>query len=266
MTITARSEFVRGFCDSCIRPTRHGGCGQVFRSILEPIRCPTELCGTHEICSYCLELYPNAWHHLERCEFAKQKVQLYAGGWSTPASTHVLRSLRRSHFPYHAPLVNLLCNLLSDLKLEDALLIPIPMSAMGRRNQWDELVRAASTGVQGIEMLSIVTRKKKHSTRRSVVQIRERIVQQEYMLDKLSAPLINQRNVILLDDNVTTGTTMIHGIELLKQYYPSKVIPLALERQISTRLLQRCPAPSLLTCPYYVRKIVPMESLDSTSN
>src|ERR1700680_1279655 len=93
VTITARSEFVHGFCDSCIRPTKHGGCGQVFRSILEPIRCPQELCDTHEICPYCLDLYPKAWHHLEQCGFAQQKVQLNTGGWSTPASTHVLHFL-----------------------------------------------------------------------------------------------------------------------------------------------------------------------------
>ncbi len=226
----------------------------MFNSILEPIRCPHVLYDTHEICSCCLDVYPKAWHHLEHCGFARQQVQLRAGGWSTPASTHVLRSLRQVHFPYHEPLVNLLGIFLRGLHLEGALLIPMPMGSAGRRGRWIELVRAASTDIEGAEIFAVVTRKKQHSTRRSAVQIRERIVQQEYRLDESAAPILNQRRVVLIDDNVTTGTTMIHGIQLLKQYHPSEIIPVVIERYVSARLLQRCPPFSTLVCPYYVCK------------
>ena len=36
---------------------------------------------------------------------------------------------------------------------------------------------------------------------------------------------------------------MIQGIELLKQYHPTEIIPVAVERHVSVRLLQRCPLP-----------------------
>ena len=226
----------------------------MFQSILEPIRCPSELCSTHEICPYCLDLYPKAWHHLERCAFARQQVQLHAGGWSTPASTHILRSLRQAHFPYREPLINLLRTFLRGLHLEGTLFIPMPMGSAGRRERWVELVRAATTGIEGTEILVLITRKKQYSTRRSTVQIRECIVQNEYLLDESAAPIIDQRRVVLIDDNVTTGTTLIGGVQLLKQYHPSEIIPVVIERQVSVRLLQRCPPLPPLVCPHYTRK------------
>jgi predicted amidophosphoribosyltransferase len=253
--MTVREEFLQSFCDSCFQPTRHENCGQIFRSLLEPIRCPYILKETHEICSYCLDLYPKAWHHEERCAFAHQQIHLRAAGWSTPTSAYILRSLRRARFPYHKPLSNLLRVLLLDLHLEGALLIPIPMGSARRRDPWIEIVQAASIDMEGTEILTLLMRKKQRSTRRSVLQVRERIVQQEYTLDESAGLLINQRRVALIDDNVTTGTTMIRAIQLLAQHSPSEIIPVVIERQVSARLLQRCPSPSTLACPYYVCKV-----------
>lgn len=230
----------------------------MFHTLLEPIRCPLPLSETHYVCPYCLDLYPKAGHHLEHCAFAQRHIQLYAAGWSTPTSAYVLRSLRHVHFPYFEALVNLLRHLLHSLQIEGAVLVPIPVGSVGRGNRWQAIIQAATKNLERVETPLILSRKKKHSTRKSVMQIRERIVQQEYFLDESTAPLIHQKRVVLIDDNVTTGTTILGVTQLLEAYQHSEIIPVVIERHISARVLQRCPSPLSLVCPYYSAKTMSM--------
>ena len=248
---SGRGKFVRDFCDTCLQPGWLDGCGSTFRSILEVVRCPEELAETHAICRYCLDLRPQLQKHDDYCVFARERLQLRAGGWSTPVSNSILRSMRQVHFSYEKPVTNLLRILLQEIDINNALLIPIPL---GRTDRWLDIVRAASASIEGMEVLPALRRKKHQSTRRSVAQVRESIAWQEYEADPTLSSRVSGRAVILLDDNVTTGNTIASCASLLRRFEPMEILPLAIERHVSVRVLQRCASPLVETCSYYQPK------------
>jgi predicted amidophosphoribosyltransferase len=250
----ARDEFLYTFCETCFQPEKHEGCGYAFQSIVVPISCPEELLDTHYVCQFCLDLFPRTHHHEKKCVFAMQYLKLRAGGWSTPTSNKVLQSIRRQGFSYYNPMINLIRILLSEINIDDAILVPIPMGSTRQKDLWFEMVREASPTTKNIEFVPIVSRKKQFSTRKSLAQVRKRIVQSEYQIDEKSASIIKDRPVVLFDDNVTTGTTMAAIASLLQQFNPGEIIPVAIERHVSARVLQRCPQSLLITCPHYSRK------------
>lgn len=249
-----REKFLRDFCDTCLQPTGLEGCGSTFRSILEPISCPAELVETHIICPFCLDLRPRSQYHDEHCIFAQRGLQLQAGGWSTPFSNNILRSIRQSTFRYRNPLINLIRILLLELNIEDATIVPVPVESAGRTDRWIEMLQASCMNIPRISVIPLFVRKKLQSTRKNVTQIRERIVQQEYEVDIGLIGSVRDRRIILLDDNVTTGKTMTHCTSLLQQLGPRDIIPLTIERHVSVRTLQRCTSLGVETCPFYVYK------------
>jgi len=249
-----RGKFLRDYCDSCQKPIYLDGCGSTFRSVLQPIECPSELAGTHTLCPFCLDLHPRVQRSGEHCIFAQRQLQLRAGGWSTLLSNNLLRSLRSPSFLYYEPFINLLHILLLELAVEDAVIVPIPLGSARGTDLWLEIVHSSTRGIENVEVLSLLVRKKQHSTRKNVAQIRERIAHQEYNIDDALVHHIKDRLVILLDDNVTTGNTILHCSSLIQQHKPKGIIPLVIERHISARLLQRCTSPVIDTCQYYMRK------------
>jgi hypothetical protein len=133
-----------------------------------------------------------------------------------------------------------------------AIIIPLPIASRGRTDWWTMIVQAAAAGMEDVTVLPIINRVKAGSTRQSVAQVRRRIVAQEYGIDDAAASLLAGRRVFLLDDNVTTGTTMLHAATLLRRFGPAEVVPAAIERQVSARVLQRCPPPPEPTCPHHL--------------
>jgi predicted amidophosphoribosyltransferase len=112
-------------------------------------------------------------------------------------------------------------------------------------------VHTAATGLEGTNFLPIIGRVKAASTRQSVAQVRRRIAEAEYRIDESVASLLAGRRVFVLDDNVTTGTTMLHAATLLRRLGPAAIVPVAIERHVSARVLQRCPSTPEALCRSY---------------
>jgi predicted amidophosphoribosyltransferase len=247
-----RAKFLASLCETCIQPSGQIGCGHTFRSILEPIHCPRELSTTHEVCSFCLDVYQQSRSHSESCVFAKRGLKLHAGGWATPASSKVLRSIRRSAFPYREPLINLIHALLIELGAENAVIVPIPMSCAGRSNRWLQVMRDASQSLNQVQIQPVIKRDKQESTRRNLAQTRIRIATQEYTIDEEVNDSLRGKRIILVDDNVTTGVTLTHCADMLRELNPTSIQMLVVDRTVSARVLQRCPTPTALECRYHV--------------
>jgi predicted amidophosphoribosyltransferase len=102
----------------------------------------------------------------------------------------------------------------------------------------------------GIPVVEAVQRRKGRSTRGSVAQGRERIVREEY---SIIAPLLSQvvgRDVLLIDDVITTGHTISGVARLLLGAGAAAVLPIALDRTASQRLLQRLAPVAPNHCPH----------------
>jgi predicted amidophosphoribosyltransferase len=102
--------------------------------------------------------------------------------------------------------------------------------------------------------LSTVTglfaRRKRESTRASVAQARARIARDEYTVVRGVAARVDGKNVLLLDDTVTTGHTLAALSILLRQWGTRRVLPVALDRTASPRLLQRIDSRAPDHCPH----------------
>jgi predicted amidophosphoribosyltransferase len=247
-----RSRLIDNYCLTCSKPEESRGCGMTFRSILEPIRCPTELARTHSICPFCLELYNNSQRHTDFCLFARQNLTLTAGGWVTPTSYQVRRAIRQAAFPFQQPVTNLLRILLTEIGAQESVIVPMPMSNAGRQGRWAQMARAAAHGIPGASVLPLIQRYKQKSTRKSVAQERARIAQEEYRVIEGTDSQIQGRRVILLDDNVTSGATMTSCAAMLKRLSPAAITPLSIDRALSARALQRCPEPKNIECSFHV--------------
>jgi predicted amidophosphoribosyltransferase len=82
-----------------------------------------------------------------------------------------------------------------------------------------------------------------------VAQQRARIAQNEYYLIDNAAVLVGGKDVILIDDRVTTGHTLAGVARLLRKVGACAVTPLVLDRTISARVLQRAGRQPVV-CPH----------------
>lgn len=245
-------EFPIDYCVNCIRPRKHRECGEFFNGILQTPEVPDSLASTHKVCEYCLDLIPKYRDH--NCLFYSLGYKLRIGGWSTPVSSHILGTLRSKRTLYRWPLANLLNVLFSSVDGTDILVIPIPMSDDYYRSSWSQVVSDSIPAGTSFELLPTILRDKRRSTRRSVIQTRRQIVKDEYEVDTASAEQISGRKVVLVDDNVTTGTTMMHCVDLLASYAPTQIVPIAIERNISQRVLNRLGEPVQVECPHFQQR------------
>ncbi|MGC2237993.1 MAG: phosphoribosyltransferase [Pyrinomonadaceae bacterium] len=259
-----RENFLHQYCDNCIKPINHKGCGSRFKQIFEPIRCPDSLIATHAVCQYCLDLYAKKYRHESTCLFAKLGLRLQACGWATPASTQVLKSIKQKNNAYFKPLQNLIVNLLEEFNLKNVVIVPIPLGKMPVWKTWKDFLQNLAMSVEGVEVCPLINRDKQHSTRKSVAQIRAQIAREEYEISPSSTELLKDRKVVLLDDNVTTGHTMVRCAEMLLSYKPSSLFLLSLDRTISARVLQRCPVSKPLECEF--KESVKQNNLISSEN
>lgn len=173
----------------------------------------------------------------------------------TPASDEMRRSIRQASFPYRKPLTNLIRDLLKEIQAERSVVAPLPMGSPGKVNRWLQIVTDAAEGIEGVQVLPLIKRDKSRSARKSVAQERARIAQEEYSLDvEVAARVPAGTRIILLDDNVTSGETIIRCVDLVHALKPRSTHPLTIDRALSGRALQRLPAPLDLACPYFVER------------
>lgn len=248
-----REVFLGQYCDACAKPDNHQVCGKMFKQIFEPIVCPTILQASHEICLFCLNLFSKQQKHIQFCAFERSNIHLYAAGWATPASSYVLSLLRKLKNPYEAPLRNLITELFKIFKLQDVVVVPIPLGNKTAWQRWIETLKLSVSSLENVQVVPAIDREKHYSTRKSVAQVRQKIASEEYKVSKNCADVLKHKRVVLLDDNVTTGNTIIRCAELLTVGNPSEIFALTLDRTIGPRVLQRCEVPSELICPYKFR-------------
>lgn len=239
MSEERREKFISNFCLACVQPASNEGCGKSFQSILAEIKVPSTLMATHLICEYCLDIYHRSANHVENCIFAKQSLQLQAGGWATTTSSMLLRQIRTAKFKYRKPITNMITNLLLNNIIPNTVLMPIPMGKSDTRSIWDKVILDAAKQLGDVEVIQAIMRNKNLSTRQSSAHRRARIAKEEYIIDSGLAQKVAGRSVIIFDDNVTTGTTIVQCAELLKPYDPDRIILLVIERYVSPRIINR---------------------------
>ncbi|NWJ47030.1 MAG: hypothetical protein HXX08_14300 [Chloroflexi bacterium] len=241
MTEEQRSQMLKNFCNTCIKPSLNIECGKVFqRFFLESIQCPSELSETHQICTYCLELHRKDYNHVSNCIFIRNQLTIRAVGWATPTSTKILNNLHKINFTYTHPVSNLLVAFLQNFLWSDSVIVPIPLgNSISETNGWFQVVSGVSSYFRS-EIVPAIIRNKKKSTRQSNFQERQILTKNEYELDKNVAVKLSNKRIFLLDDNITTGATILHAVNLLRATNHIEIIPVAIERYVSPRILQRC--------------------------
>jgi predicted amidophosphoribosyltransferase len=147
-------------------------------------------------------------------------------------------------------LANALVHFLSPLITEDAVLVPVPISHGRRSDSWNAFVGLVARELPRLIVLPLLRRKKIKSTRASVAQLRGEIVRQEYSVVEDLLLRVEDRNLYVLDDNVTTGHTIVYCCKLLAQTLSRQPVPVCFDRTVSPRILQRCTPVQNLSCEY----------------
>lgn len=242
-------------CAECQERARKAGGEEIAFALLWPPIVPREYARTHGICGACLALRRLADRHHLRCELLRAGLRLTTGGWETPYSEALRRDLRARVPRWTGIIANVLGHLVRPYLRPDAVLVSVPMSSgADGRDVLLDLTKAIGERV-GVPALRALVRTKIRSTRQSVAQIRRRIAGTEYRVDPKVASSIPNSTVILLDDTVTTGLTLVATARLLRVAGAAAVIPVTLDRIISSRLRQRLGDVASPPCPHVSGRI-----------
>lgn len=211
---------------------------------------PLEYGETHEICGACLTLRRTADRHLERCVLSRAGLRLLSGGWATACSEALRCDLRVRAPRWPGVTENVLTAVIRPYAGPAVVLVPVPIST--RPGGRDGLLEATREVGQRLGLFVVVAlRREKHrSTRRSVAQVRRQITAEEYLIDPDAVERIGGATVVLVDDNVTTGSTMSNAAGLLRASGAATIVPVALDRTISPRLSQRLAETRGIGCPH----------------
>jgi len=138
---------------------------------------------------------------------------------------------------------NILADLIQQIPASDPVLVPIPMSGKKGDPLW-EITTEVAARLYLLPMRAL-ERHKRRSTRASVAQVRRQIVDEEYQLLEEAKAAIFDRDVVLVDDTVTTGFTMAGVAEKLSRSGVRNIFPVCVDRSISPRLRQRLSRPNV---------------------
>ena len=122
------------------------------------------------------------------------------------------------------------------------------MGSLSRKDPFASLISSVGESVH-IPVLRAVARRKIISTRHSVAQVRRAIASTEYALDPCLSPQLAGKTVLLVDDTVTTGCTILGVAKLIRLAGAQDIMPLAFDRTISARLRQRI---GMKTCGHVI--------------
>jgi len=181
-------------------------------------------------------------------------LRIAVAGW-TSGLTEALRADLRTEAPSAAGLLEraftiLVRPLIEGRDRSSIGIVPVPMaSSKGNPSGLGLLARRLGE-VLGIPVVEAVERSKRGSTRGSVAQGRERIVREEYSVVATRLREIVSREVLLIDDMITTGHTVSGVARLLLSGGAAAVFPIALDRTASQRVLQRLASIAPNHCPH----------------
>jgi len=237
-------------CLECQQKTQTSEGTQIAQRLLLAPVVPAGFEETHELCRSCSDLRAKGDGHARRCALAQAGVDLHCGGWATPFSEYLRSDLRARTPKWTNVAASILGNSIAPLaRHKKTVLVPIPVSTKARRT--DGLLDAVLelSRRTGIPVLRAILRDRRASTRRSVAQIRRRIVEEEYRLDPTIVPNLRGARVVLIDDTVTTGATIAGIAKLLRAHDVAEIIPVSIDRTITPRLRQRLPG-GFSRCPH----------------
>jgi len=238
-------------CSNCQREAQIFPHESIAKILVTVPHVPSDCSTTHAICPSCLELHQPKDRHAERCELGLAGIALECAGWGSPLSEFLRKDLRRRRPRWMKVVATLLSALVEPFAgIGGLILVPIPVS--GRVRGQDGLVDAVSLAGERnvIPVVRAVVRKKHRSTRHSGAQVRRRIVEEEYGLDAQTIESIRGSHVILVDDTVTTGTTMAGIAKLLRNAGARAIAPISLDRTVSARLQQRLSGETRRRCAH----------------
>ena len=228
----------------------------VVRQLLWPIVTPAAYQNTHEICPACLDLKLIRHRHDPKCALNLAHLQLSAGGWATCYSKALRKDLRAKKPLWAGIAINILTCVIRPHVTPFARIVPIPIS--GQRNGLLEATEEVGRRLS-VTVIPAVTRNKKLSTRMSVAQTRALIADSEYSLVPGGGSALKDTRVILVDDNVTTGSTLSRVGGMLLNSGVGEVVPVAIDRTISPRLEQRLSELNKLGCSHILVGAAPRD-------
>ena len=130
----------------------------------------------------------------------------------------------------------------------DSVIVPMPTGPSGH----DGVLAVAELVAEraGMRVISALARDRRRSARRNVAQIRRKIADTEYSLVNGIGDDIQGLPVVLLDDTVTTGSTMTAAARLLRAAGCETLVPGSIDRTISARLAQRLSIDARARCQH----------------
>ena len=234
-------------CKNCQEVAKGLEGENIVRQLLWPVVVPAPYQNTHEICTACLDLKLIRHQHDTRCAMNRAHLQLSAGGWATCYSKALREDLRAKKARWAGIVINILTCVIRPHVTPFARIIPMPIS--GQRNGLLEVTEEIGRRLS-VTVIPAVARKKTLSTRLSVAQVRRLIADSEYSLSMELSDALKHTRVILVDDNVTTGSTLARVGSMLLNSGVAEVFPVAIDRTISPRLEQRLSELNKLGCSH----------------
>lgn len=171
----------------------------------------------------------------------------------TPFSEELRRDLRNTEPRLVGIAINIITSLIRSIAFDPHPIVTSVPMASGSKSR-DHFFEATSAAASNCDLKAerLVLRRKRRSTKSNVRQVRRSIVQNEYHINSELAPKIQGSTIILIDDNVTTGETMIGVSNLLEAQGALSVFTLSLDRTISPRLRQVLLEEKPIMCPHKI--------------
>ena len=235
------------FCDVCNASLEALATEQLRGALFWSPTVPELFSETHVICGHCHDFYRQGGPlHRSPCPLEQADLSLVTAGWATPFSIGLRTEIRRTGSRWIPIAARILADAVADRATGNHLICAIPMSS--EHGEGLEPVARLLADQLGLETKQAITRHRESSARQSGQIDRRRIAEDEYQID-VDAEVVD-RNVMVIDDNVTTGETMAGVARKLLSAGAAAVLPVSIDRTISTRFGQRLLELHPLGCPH----------------
>ena len=236
MSSVAPLSPAQAFCQDCISGLEGLPTIELRSALFWPPAVPEPFAASHTVCANCLDFFRLGGPlHRSPCPLGELELNLVSAGWATPFSIGLRSEIRKIGSQWIAVASRILADLLSERVLEGYLVCPVPMSS--EHGEGLQPVAQQVADQLGLQSIPAIIRHREGSARKSAQTGRRRIAEDQYQVD-VNAEFANKQ-VVLIDDNVTTGETMAGIARKLALAGAATVLPVSIDRTISTRFGQR---------------------------
>jgi predicted amidophosphoribosyltransferase len=240
-------------CPACLARLEALPASEVLAAIATPPSLPSDLQQSHQLCASCLSVHRIDAAHDRLCVFRMAGIVLSVAGWTSGIAEALRADLRSSASHATVLLTRIFRILVRPYLAEDSsgiAIVPVPTANSKGGSRDLGFVARQVADEMALPVVDVFQRTKRTSTRASVAQKREAIVREEYSIISAHSPEVAGRRIVLLDDVVTTGHTMSGLAHKLTALGAREILPIALDRTVSARLLQRLPSVAPDRCPH----------------